>query len=237
MGVSDKPKRFYKAVTIAPGEGGWAIRLDDRPIKTPAKAALALPTEALAEAVADEWARQAERIDLATMTLTKLANVAIDRTPDTRAEMADELAKYAETDVTCHHAEGPSPLRERQNTGWQPWRDWAGQTLDVVLVPVEGIVAAMQPQASLDAVRAHALVLDDFRLTALLWGCSLFGSAVLALAVEQGALAASAALKLASIDEDWQIETWGHDDEAASFRAVREKEAAALGLWFAALSA
>ncbi len=233
--ISNKPKRFYTVVTTQPDEGGWSIRLDDRPIKTPAKATLALPTEALAQAVMAEWDAQDERIDMASMTLTKLANVALDRTPDTRAAMADELAKYAETDVVCYHAEAPSPLRERQYASWQPWREWAGKTHDIVLVSVDGIVAVAQPQASLDAVRAHAIGLDDFRLTALLWGCSLLGSAVLAIAVEQAALDASEALTLASIDEDWQIETWGHDEEAASFRAVREKEAVALGLWFAAL--
>jgi len=233
--ISNQPKRFYKAVTAVPCEGGWSIRLDDRPIKTPAKATLVLPTESLAQAVAAEWDRQTDTLDMASMTLTKLANVAIDRTPETRAALADELAKYAETDVICYHAEGPSLLRERQYAGWQPWREWAGETHDIVLVPVKGIVAAIQPETSLDAVRAHALSLDDFRLTALVWGCSLLGSAVLAIAVEQGALDASAALKLASIDEDWQIEKWGHDEEAAKFRAIRETEAVALGLWFAAL--
>ncbi len=233
--TSNQPKRFYKTVTTQLNEEGWAILLDDRPVKTPAKATLALPTENLAQAVVAEWEGQGETLDMAAMTLTKLANVAIDRTPDTRAEMAEELAKYAETDVVCYHAEGPDPLRERQYAGWQPWREWAGKTLNITLVPVEGIVAAIQPQTSLDAVQAHALTLDNFRLTALVWGCSLLGSAVLALAVEQGALDAGAALKLASIDEDWQIETWGHDEEAASFRAIREKEAAALRLWFEAL--
>ncbi len=234
---SPPPKRFYSAVTVIPGDAGWSVQLDARPIMTPARAALVLPAQALAQAVAGEWEAQTASIDMASMTLTKLANVAIDRTPETRDALADELARYAETDVICHLAEGPAPLRERQSEGWQKWREWAGKRLDIVLVPVEGVVAAVQPQASLDAARDHALRLDDFRLTALVWGCSLFGSAVLALAVEQGALGASDALKLASIDEDWQIETWGDDEEAASFRAVREKEAAALGLWFAALAA
>lgn len=235
MGVGDNPKRFYKSVSTAPEGDSWAVHLDDRPIRTPAKATLTLPCEGLAQAIAAEWDAQEGVLDLASMTLTKLANVAIDRTPGNREPMADELAKYAETDVTCYLAEGPSPLRECQDAAWRPWRDWAGKTLGIVLVPVEGIVAMPQPEASLEAVRAHALGLDDFRLTALAWGCSLFGSAILALAVEQGVLDGSDALKLASVDEDWQIETWGEDAEAVAARSNRAKEAAALASWFTAL--
>lgn len=237
MGVGDSPKRFFKTVTVVPDGDGWAVHLDGRPIKTPAKASLTLPCQGLAETIAAEWDAQESELDLAVMTLTKLANVAIDRTPGNRDPMADELAKYAETDVICYLAEGPAPLRERQDESWRPWRDWAGQSLGIVLVPVEGIVAMPQPQASLDLVRSHALGLDDFRLTALLWGCSLFGSAVLALAVEQSALEAPKALQLASVDEDWQIETWGTDDEAVFARNIRENEARALAAWFTGLNA
>jgi len=231
------PKRFYKTVSVDAAGNGWAVQLDGRSIKTPAKVALAVPRKTLAQAIAAEWDAQGETIDMARMVLTKLANVAIDRTPGSRAMLADELAKYAETDVTCHLADGPTPLRDRQDAAWRPWRDWAGETLNVVLVPVEGIVAAVQPQASLDAVRVHALGLDDFRLTALAWACSLFGSAVLAMAVEQGALDAGDALTLASVDEDWQIETWGADEEAQAARAARARDAERLGHWFAACDA
>ncbi|GAB5457291.1 MAG: ATPase [Henriciella sp.] len=237
MGVGDNPKRFYKTVAVAPDGDGWAVHLDGRAIKTPAKTSLTIPCQGLAEAIAAEWDAQESELDLASMTLTKLANVAIDRTPGNREAMADELAKYAETDVTCYLAEGPTPLRERQDESWRPWRDWAGKALGIVLVPVEGIVAMPQPQASLDLVRNHALGLDNFRLTALAWGCSLFGSAVLALAVEQGALEAPKALQIASVDEDWQIETWGSDDEAVLARNIRENEARALAAWFTGLNA
>lgn len=230
-----KPKRFYKQAGTAPREGGYAVELDGRPIKTPAKAPLTLPTEALAKAVADEWMAQGETLDLQGMTLTRLANVAIDRTPETRAELAEELARYAGTDVTCYLAESPTELRARQEEAWTPWREWAGKDLGVVLVPVVGLMASPQPQASLDAVYEYALSLDDFRLTALTWACSLLGSAVLALAVEKGALSASEALKASIVDEDWQIEQWGADDEAMQVRAAREKDAAALQLWFEGL--
>ena len=230
------PKRFYKTAAAAEVQGGFAVELDGRPIKTPAKTGLTLPTKALADAIAAEWESQGETLHLQEMTLTRLANVAIDRTPDTRAELATELARYAGTDVTCYLAETPSELRARQEAAWQPWRDWAGKTLGIVLVPVIGLIASPQPQASLDAVRNHALERDDFRLTALTWGCSLFGSAVLVLAVEAGALKADAALAASCIDEDWQAEQWGEDDEAKAVRLGRAREAAALQTWFDALA-
>lgn len=229
------PKRFYKQASVAEDGQGFAILLDGRAIKTPAKTALAVPTQALAEAIAAEWDAQGETLDLQNMTLTRLANVAIDRTPDTREELAEELSRYAGTDVTCYRAESPAELQTRQDAAWTPWREWAGKELGVVLVPVTGLMASPQPEASLQAVRAHAIALDDFRLTALTWGCSLLGSAVLALAVEQGVLTAEAALSASCVDEDWQIEQWGADEEAMAVRARRARDADALQLWFEAL--
>lgn len=230
-----RPKRFYKQASVAQLDTGFAVELDGRAIKTPAKAMLTLPTQGLASAIAEEWDGQGETLDLQAMTLTRLANVALDRTPGTRTDLADELARYAGTDVTCYLADGPSELRDRQEATWKPWREWAGQELGVVLVPVVGLMASPQPQASLDAAHAHALSLDDFRLTALTWACSLLGSAVLALAVERGALSATEALKASLVDEDWQIEQWGEDEEAMRVRAARAADAAALQLWFEAL--
>lgn len=236
MSVSDRPKRFYKTAEAVPaGEGGWTVQLDGRPLKTPARAELAVPREALAHAIASEWAGQGERLDIAAMHLTRLANVAIDRTPGSRAALADEVARYCETDLVCHLAEGPSDLRARQEAAWREIRDWAGRALGVLLVPVEGVIAAPQPAASLDAARNHAMSLDAFRLTGLGFGCGLFGSALLALAVEQGRLGADEAFARARIDEDYQAEQWGRDDEAEAAAAARRKEAEALGHWFAAL--
>ena len=229
------PKRFYKDAAAVRLNDGFSVELDGRAIKTPAKATLTLPTEKLAKAVAEEWAAQGETLDLQGMTLTRLANVALDRTPDTRADLAEELARYASTDVTCYLADSPAALRERQEAAWQPWREWAGKELGIVLVPVVGLMASPQPQASLDAVREHALRLDDFRLTALAWGCSLLVSAVLALAVERGALGARDAFAASCVDESWQIEQWGEDEEAMAVRAAREKDAGALQTWFEAL--
>jgi len=226
------PKRFYKDAAVRAEGERFAVELDGRPIKTPAKATLTVPTQNLAEAIASEWREQGETLDLQGMTLTRLANVALDRTPDTRAELAEELSRYAGTDVTCYLADSPSELQARQEAAWKPWRDWAGKELGIVLVPVIGLMASPQPEASLQAVRDYALSRDDFELTALAWGCSLLGSAVLALAVERGALSAQDALTASCIDEDWQIEQWGQDEEAAAVRAGRAREADALQLWF-----
>lgn len=233
--MSEMPKRFYKSAGINAAGSGWTVALDDRPVRTPARAELTLPTEALASAIAEEWDRQGEQIDIQAMHLMRLANVAIDRTPETRAAMADEIAKYCETDLTCHLAEGPEVLVARQEAAWRPVRDWAGRALGVMLMPVTGLLAAPQPAASLEAARTHALALDNFRLTGLAFGCGLFGSALLALALEQGEIDAETAHRAARIDEDYQAEQWGRDEEAEAFASARRIEAVALGQWFAAL--
>lgn len=228
-------KRFYKSASAFEIENGWSVQLDARPLKTPAKAALALPTQALAEAIAEEWETQGEAVDVPSMHLTRLANVAVDRTPLAREAMADELARYCETDLLCHLAEGPEPLRTRQEAVWAPVRAWAGKSLGIVLLPVEGIVAAPQPPASLAAARDHALGLDDFRLTGLAYGCGLLGSALLALAVSEGEMAAADAFEASRVDETFQSEQWGVDEEAAAATEARRLEAEAFGRWIAAL--
>lgn len=235
MKTANLPKRFYKQACATTSDAGFAVALDGRPIKTPAKVTLTAPTEELANAIAAEWNAQGDTLDLQAMTLTRLANVAIDRTPETRADLAEELRRYAETDVTCYLADVPAELQARQEAAWKPWRDWAGQELNVILVPVTGLIASPQPDASLNAVHAHALSLDDFRLTGLTWACSLLGSAVLALAMERGKLNAKQALLASCVDEDWQIEQWGEDDEAKAVRAGRARDAEALQLWFETL--
>ena len=229
------PKRFYKQARVAAADAGFAIELDGRPVKTPAKVPLTVPSEPLAAAIADEWNGQAETLDLQGMTLTRLANVAIDRTPETRTELAEELVRYAGTDVICYLADAPSELQARQDATWKPLRDWAGQELDIVLVPVIGLIASPQPEASLNAVRKYALSLDDYRLTGSAWACSLLGSAVLALAMERGRLDSEQALRASCVDEDWQIEQWGEDEEAQAVRSGRARDADALHLWFETL--
>lgn len=230
-----KPARFYKTVTTEALADGWTVALDERTIKTPARAALTLPTRGLAEALATEWRGQGDKINLALMPLTRLANVAIDRTPEMREEMAEELARYCETDLICHIADGPRTLIRLEEAHWAPVRDWAAEMLGVHLVTVEGILPSPQPDASLDAARAFALGLDDFRLTGLLYGSGLFGSALLAIAASEGAITALDAFEASRIDETWQMAQWGEDAEAIAAAEARRVEARALGVWIAAL--
>ncbi|MEM1151079.1 MAG: ATP12 family protein [Pseudomonadota bacterium] len=235
--MSQDLKRFYKAATVDEAGGCWQVVLDGRPVRTPGRALQKVPTQALAIAMAKEWDRQGERIDIARMHLTRLANVALDRTPDTRSALAEEVARYCETDLTCHLDPNDSELRSRQEAAWQPLRAWSAEALGVALRPVEGIMPAAQPDASLEAARAHAAALDDFRLTGLVYGCGLFGSAILALAVERGHIEAGSAFEASLIDAAFQAERWGEDSEAKAAEAERRLEAEALGDWFAALSA
>ncbi|WP_395945864.1 ATP12 family chaperone protein [Brevundimonas sp.] len=233
----DRVSRFWKEASIGPHpEGGWAVLLDGRTPKTPAKAPLILPTEAAARLVADEWAAQGQFLDPSTMPATRLASTAIDRIGQAREPVADEIAAYAGSDGVCYLAEHPTPLVERQRREWGPWRDWAAREMGVSLQPVAGIVHQPQSPEAIARVKAHALSLDDFRLTGLATAVPLLGSAVLALAVEQGALGGVAAFDLSRIDELFQEEQWGVDAEAAERTEARRAEADLLERWFSALS-
>lgn len=234
--IDPRPKRFYKTATAERLGEAWTVSLDERTIKTPGRAALALPTRKLAQALADEWDGQGERIDLISMHLTRLANVAIDRVPETREDLADEVARYCETDLICHIAEEPEELIALEEGHWAPIRDWAADTLGVILVTTEGIRAEPQPDASLEAARDYALSLDDFRLTGLLYGCGLFGSALLAMACVEGVLSAEDAFEASRLDEAWQMARWGEDEEALAATEAKREEAAALGAWLRGLA-
>lgn len=233
----DRVSRFWKEVTVAPHtDGGWAVLLDGRTPKTPAKAQLVLPTEAAARLVADEWAAQGEFLDPNTMPATRLASTAIDRIGQAREPVADEIAAYAGTDVVCYLAEHPTPLVKRQEAAWTPWREWAASEMGVALEPAVGIIHQPQSEASIARVKAHALTLDDMRLTGLATAVPLLGSAVLALALEQGVLPGEEAFDLSRIDELFQEEQWGVDAEAAERTEARRAEAVLLERWFAALA-
>jgi chaperone required for assembly of F1-ATPase len=229
--ATDKPRRFYKAVSIAPLEGGFVVRLDERRLKTPAGAAFAAPTEALARAMAAEWDAQQTHIDTSAMPLTRLAFTAVDRGSQVREELAEEFARYAGSDVLCYRAEAPAALVRREAEAWDPWLDWA-RGEGIVLHTASGVVHKAQPEASLARAKALALELDDLRLTGLAAATALFGSAVLALAVSRGLLAGEAAFELAALDERFQAEQWGVDAEAAARTAAHGAEARSLDAWF-----
>ena len=232
----DRISRFWKEAEVGPhAEGGWAVLLDGRTPKTPDKASLVLPTEAAARLVADEWAAQGQFLDPATMPATRLASTAIDRIGQAREAVADEIAAYAGSDVVCYLAEHPTPLVERQTREWGDWRDWAAREMGVMLETTSGVVHRPQSPDAIGRVKAHAVSLDDFRLTGLATAVPLLGSAVLALALERGALAGGAAFDLSRIDEAFQEEQWGVDAEAAERTQARRDEAELLDRWFRAL--
>ena len=231
--VVPKPRRFYTTATVAEVNGGWALRLDGRGARTPAGAPLALPTRALGERVAAEWAAQGEQIDAEAMPLTRLAATAIDRAPVARDDMAAEVARYASADLLCYFAEAPRELVLRQDAEWGPWLDWTERELGVRLIRAEGVMHRLQPPESLERVRALAAALDDFALSGLVYAAALYGSAVLAFAVQLGALGGEAARDLSRLDERFQAERWGEDSEAAARAEALRQDAGVIGGWFA----
>jgi len=216
-----RAKRFWTEATVMRDASGWHVLLDDRPVRTPAKAPMHLPTEAMAQAIAGEWAAQGEELDPLSMPVTRSANSAIDRVATQHREVAEMLAAYAETDLLCHRADGPERLRQRQDAGWDPLLDWAEERFGARLVPVTGILPTKQPRTALDRLSEAVHGCDPFRLTALHDLVGLSGSLVLGLAVAHGRLAPSDGWSLSRIDEDWQIEQWGEDEQATEV-AVRK---------------
>ncbi|WP_299005697.1 ATP12 family protein [uncultured Caulobacter sp.] len=235
-----KPKRFYKVAAAAPfvsenQEGGFAVQLDGRTPKSPAKKPLVLPTRALADLVATEWEAQVEFIDNSLMPASRLAFTAIDRVSETRAEVAKEITAYAASDHLCYRAESPKALVERQAAEWGAILDWAKAEHGLAFTPVAGIIHQPQPSATLAAVEALALTLDDFSLTGMAFAAGLFGSTTLALAVRAGRLTGQRALDLSRLDEIYQAEQWGEDAEAKARAEALAVEAAMIDRWFAAL--
>ncbi|ALL15229.1 ATPase [Caulobacter henricii] len=232
----EKPRRFYKAVTVGSVDAGYAVQLDGRTPKSPAKSALVLPSEALARLVADEWEAQDKVIDSTVMPATRLAFTAIDRIAETRAAVAAEVAAYAGSDLLCYRAEHPTPLVERQTRDWQPVLDWAEQALGLSFQPVTGIIHTPQPTQTLARVEALAASLDDFSLAGVAYAAGLLGSSVLALALRAGELDGQRALDLSRLEEIFQADTWGQDEEARLRADNLAIEALALERWFQALA-
>jgi chaperone required for assembly of F1-ATPase len=226
-------KRFYKAASVGEGPEGHAVLLDGKPVRTPARRALAAPTRALGEALAAEWNAQAETIDPARMPLTRLANTIIDGVADKLAEVADQVAKYLGSDLLFYRADGPAGLVARQGQHWDPVLDWAHETLGARFMLAEGVMFVPQPERAIAAARA-AIPGDPWRLGALSSITSLTGSALLALALLRGRLSTDEAWAAAHVDEDWQREQWGRDvlaDERRDFRFA-DMQAAATVLEF-----
>jgi chaperone required for assembly of F1-ATPase len=217
------PRRFYATAATAAVADGYAVRLDDKPVRTPARRVLAAPTPALAEAIAAEWQAQQEVIDPAKMPLTRLANAIIDGVADAPLPVAEEIGKYLASDLLFYRATSPQGLVERQAHHWDPILDWARQALGADFKLGEGVVYVAQPEAALAAARA-AIPEEPWRLGAAHVVTTLTGSALIAIAMARGALAADAAWQAAHVDEDWNMTQWGRDDMATVRREFRFAE-------------
>lgn len=207
-------KRFWTEVAVEREGEGWGVRLDRRPVRTPARAALVLPGEPLASAIAEEWAAVDGEIDPRAMPLTGLANAAIDRVSPDRATFAAGLARYAEADLACYRAEGPQALVERQEASWDPLLAWVRRRYDLDFATTAGIVHVAQPAATVERLSHAVAALDPFRLAGLSPLVTIGGSLVAALAVLERALPAEAAWDAVTVDERWQLDQWGADAEA-----------------------
>lgn len=224
-----KAKRFWKQASARAEGDGWTVYLDDKPVRTPGKHPLIVPTEALAQAIAEEWDAQEDVIDPNTMPLTRAANSAIEKVAPQFDAVADMLGDYGGTDLLCYRADGPEDLIRCQAEGWDPLIDWAATDLGAPLKITHGIIPVPQSEASLQKLRAELGKLDNHGLTALHDLVTLPGSLILGLAVMRGRLTADEAHALARIDEEFQSDRWGRDDEAdaaseARLQAMRNAE-------------
>lgn len=215
MSSKKHAKRFYKVATIATLDHGFGVTLDGRNLRTPGKQLLILPNAHIAQLIADEWEAQDEYILPETMPVTRLMNVATERTADNRDALIAEVVKYAGTDLLCYHEDNLRVLAERQAKLWNPVLAWAEQTHGIMLKPVSGIVPTQQAAKSLSRTADFAAQQDNIKLTLLTHFTSTFGSAVLAIALIDGYLESDEALELSRLDELYQIELWGQDEEAA----------------------
>ena len=217
-------KRFWKEVSVEREGEAWAVRLDGRAVKTPARAALAVPSEALAKAIAEEWASVGGTIDPRAMPLTGLANAAIDRVEPARQAFAAGLANYAEADLACYRAEGPRGLVDRQEKSWDSLLGWARRRYDVDFETTSGLMHVAQPKATVERL-AHAIEsLDAFHLAGLSPLVTIGGSLIAALAVVEKAVAPEEAWDAVSVDDRWQLEQWGADAEAEAALDSRRRD-------------
>jgi chaperone required for assembly of F1-ATPase len=229
------PKRFYREAAVEARDGGFALRLDGRAARTPGKRPLTFPTRTLAEQIAAEWNAQGEFLDPREMPLTRLANSAIDGVAQTMAQTRADLAAYAASDLLCYRAAAPERLAALQAEAHDPVLQWAHDAFGAEFVVTASVTHVRQPEAALAAIGARLeACVDPFEFAALHVLTTLTGSALLALAVAHGRLAADEAWRAAHVDEDFQIAQWGEDDEATIRRAARWREMQAAALMLAA---
>lgn len=226
-------KRFYKEVAIAERDGTFDVLLDGKPIKTPLRKKLSLPTRTLAEVIAEEWRAQGEEIKPLAMPFNRLANTAIDRGAREREQIVDDILRYANGDLLCYRAEG-AELAERQDAAWDPILAWLAERHRTRLDVTTGMTHIAQPAEALLALGRAVRTRDDYALTALHAAATIMGSLALALALLDGRLDAAEAFALSQVDETWQAEKWG-TDRAAAERAERLARELDFAARFAAL--
>lgn len=233
------PKRFYTKAEVGPAEeGGYAVRLDGKPLRTPARAPVTLPAEAAARLVADEFAAQGERIDPGMMPVTRLVNTAIDGVASEAEAVLEDILRFSASDLLCYRADAPEGLVARQAEAWDPVLEWVARSLGARFVLAEGVVHVEQPRESIGALAIHLRRrAEPLRLAALHLMTSLTGSALLALAVEAGGIDAAGAWSAAHVDEAWNAEHWGEDAEAARRQALRRRDMMAAAMLLQALGA
>ena len=219
-------KRFYTQATVT-GDGPFGVALDGRPVRTPARAPLAVPTPALVDAIAAEWNRQGAEILPRTMPLTGLANAAIDRVAPDSSAFADGLSVFAENELLAYRADHPPALVAAQATGWDPWLAWARQRYDIDFTLVTGIIHRSQPGATLARIASAYRAFDAFALAALNPVVTICGSAVIGLAVAEAMMDADTAWAIGHLDELWQAEQWGKDPLAEAGHKERQADLAA----------
>jgi chaperone required for assembly of F1-ATPase len=217
-------RRAYQTVSVERSDDGYAVRLDDKPLKTPGGKPVVVPWEGLAEAIAAEWRSQGAKPAISTLPMTRIAATALDRIPSRRGGVLDELLAYAETELVCHRAEAPPELVTRQQATWQPLLDWLAQQYDAPLAVTCGVLPKPQAKSSLKALRRMLEGLDDFSLAGLSVAVASAGSLVIGLAVLDGRLDAAQAFDAAELDATYQIEQWGEDSIAAQRRAELRTE-------------
>lgn len=218
------PKRFYKEAAVKERDGGFAVTLDGRGIRTPGKREMIVPTADLAAAIAAEWDAQGEHIDPGTMPLTRIVNSSIDAVEEHAREVAGDIAAFAGSDLICYRAESPDALVRRQADAWNPILAWARRELGAEFVLRAGLMPIAQPLEALDAVRRTLADVDPLSLAALHVLTTISGSALLAIAHWQGLLSAEEAWRASTVDETWQREQWGRDEEAEAHAALRRAE-------------
>lgn len=217
-------KRFWKDVAVQRDADGWGVTLDGRPVRTPARAALAVPTEALANAIADEWRGVGETIDPRAMPLTGLTNAAIDRVAPHKEAFAAGLARYAEADLACYRADGPRELIDRQEQSWDALLNWARRRYDVDFATTTGVTHVTQPAATVERLSHSVSALDAFRLAGLSPLVTIGGSLVGGLAVLERAMTPDQVWTAVSLDDEWQLERWGSDAEAEAALENRKRD-------------